>query len=182
MPTFDWTTITDVVLHVRYTAREGGDPLRDAALASLTLELSEIPLRRAFSAKHEFPTEWSAFLRPAQGASEAVLKLDLSEKRFPYFARALGLNISELQLVALVKEPADWTDTSVTVEGGGTSDDVMLASAAELYDGNPSAIIEYPKVDPGEWTISVPTTALGAPSGWIEDLVVLATYEITVPT
>ena len=70
----------------------------------------------------------------------------------------------------------------MTVEGGGTSSEVTLESAAELYDGNPSAIIGYSEVDPGEWTITVDTGTLGAPSDWIDDLVVIATYQITVPT
>ena len=183
MPTFDWTTITDVVLHVRYTAREGGDPLRDAALASLTLELSEVPLRRAFSAKHEFPTEWSAFLRPAQGGSEPVLKLDLSEKRFPYFARYSGLKISEIELVALIKNPDGETQIDVQVVPPAGNDPVTLDSANANYGGHPSATVTYASsLSPGQWTVTVPPTSLGEPSDWIEDLTVVATYEITVPT
>ena len=183
MPTFDWTTITDVVLHVRYTAREGGDLLRDAALASLTLELSGIPLRRAFSAKHEFPTEWSAFLRPAQGGSEPVLKLDLSEKRFPYFARYSGLKISEIELVALIRNPDGGTRIDVQVVPPAGNDPVTLDSANANYGGHPSATVTYASsLSPGQWTVTVPPTSLGEPSDWIEDLIVLATYEITVPT
>jgi hypothetical protein len=181
VPTFDWATITDVVLHLRYTAREGGDLLQQAALKSLTKELAGIPLQRGFSAKHEFSTEWSAFLR-GQSATEAALALDLSLKRFPYFARDFELKITQLQLVAIVKEPADRTDISVTVEVGGTSSDFTLESAAELYDGNPSVIIEYSRVDPGEWTIKVDTGPLGAPSDWIDDFLVIATYQVTIPT
>jgi hypothetical protein len=181
MATFDWTTITDVVLHVRYTAREGGDPLRDAALASLTLELSGIPLRRALSAKHEFPTEWNAFLRPAQGLNDAVLRLDLSEKRFPYMAYNLGLKISEIQLVALVKDTENWLDIDVQVTAGNNQASLTLESVDDLYDGNPSGMLAYQDADPGTWTITAPMT-LGAPSQWIDDLVVIATYQITVPT
>jgi hypothetical protein len=179
--TFDWSTITDVVLHLRYTAREGGDLLRDAALQSLTAGLAGIPLRRAFSARHEFPTEWNAFLRPAQSAGEAVLRLDLSERRFPYFAQKAGLKITELQLVALVKELENRTDVALTVEGGGTSSEVTLASEEELYGGNPSAIVAYQEADPAEWTIRVDTSALGAPTGWIDDFIAIATYQITLP-
>jgi hypothetical protein len=108
--------------------------------------------------------------------------LDLSLKRFPYFARDFELKITQLQLVAIVKEPADRTDISVTVEVGGTSSDFTLESAAELYDGNPSVIIEYSRVDPGEWTIKVDTGPLGAPSDWIDDFLVIATYQVTIPT
>lgn len=35
VPQFDHDTITDVILHLRYTARAGGAPLRDAAEANL---------------------------------------------------------------------------------------------------------------------------------------------------
>ncbi len=33
--TFDYTTISDVILHVRYTAREAGDPLGSEATTEL---------------------------------------------------------------------------------------------------------------------------------------------------
>ena len=32
---FDFETISDVILHLKYTAREGGDPLRQAARQAL---------------------------------------------------------------------------------------------------------------------------------------------------
>jgi hypothetical protein len=186
VPTFDWSTITDVVLHLQYTARDGGDLLREAAIGT-SEDLDgglggRLSLQRGFSAKHEFPTEWSSFLHPAQSATEAVLKLDLSEKRFPYFARNLGVKITELQLVALLKDPTSWSNI-VTVEGGGSSSDVTLASLSEVYDGHPSGTVIYQKAaDPGEWTVKAATGALGAPSEWLDDFVVIATYKVTVPT
>lgn len=181
VPTFDWSTITDIVLHVRYTAREGGDLLRDAALKALQSELEGIPLQRAFSALHEFPTEWNAFLR-LETEGEAVLKLDLSEKRFPYFARGLEPTISRIELVALVKSPSTWTATDVTVEGGERTENVTLASAGNLYGGNPNGVVNYQGVSPGAWTVRVNTTSLGPPSGWVDDFVVIATYQVTTPT
>ncbi|MGB4069894.1 MAG: neuraminidase-like domain-containing protein [Nitrospira sp.] len=179
--TFDWSTITDVVIHVRYTAREGGELLREAALKSLQSELQGIPLQRSFSAMHEFPTEWNAFLRPATDAGEAVLKLDLSEKRFPYFARSLEPSISKIELVALVKGSSTWTGTDVTVEGGERTEAVTLASADNLYGGNPSGVVEYQGASPGAWTVRITTASLGPPSEWIDDLVIIATYQVTVP-
>lgn len=151
VPTFDWSTLTDVVLHVRYTARDGGELLRDAALNFLSTELAGLPLRRAFSARHEFPSEWNAFLHPAQDADEAVLQLDLAAKRFPYFARQGGLKIQELQLVALVKSPEAWTDTRVEVVPSPGDAPITLVSASTVYDGHPSATVTYSgSVDPGE--------------------------------
>lgn len=184
VPTFDWSTITDVVMHVHYTAREGGELLRTAAIGALNDALEGIPLQRGFSAKHEFPTEWSTFLR-GQSATEASLKLDLSEKRFPYFSRNLGLKIIELHMIALVKDPENWAGAiDVTVDGGGTSSNVTLTSAEELYNGHPSNIVAYSDSGavPGEWKIKVNTGTLGALSDWIDDFIVIATYQVTVPT
>src|SRR6476661_7606961 len=57
---FDRSTISDVVVHLKYTAREGGKSLKDVALATLPTDGV-----RLFSARHEFPTEWYRFLTTA---------------------------------------------------------------------------------------------------------------------
>jgi hypothetical protein len=90
------------------------------------------------------------------------------------------LKITELQLVALVKDLDNWTETDVQVTVGNQQDTVRLVSADELYKGNPSGTVSYQDVEPGQWTITVPTTSVGAPSDWIDDLAVLVTYEINV--
>jgi receptor-binding and translocation channel-forming TcA subunit of Tc toxin/ABC toxin-like protein/neuraminidase-like protein/putative peptidoglycan binding protein len=178
VPTFDWSTITDVVLSMRYTAREGGEALEEKAIDSLSAALAGIPLRRAFSAKREFPTEWNAFLFPATGATEAVLKVELSENRFPYLTRDAGLSIRELQLVALVNDPADWTPTDVEVITGNRQESAVLVSTESEFAGHPNAMVVYGNAEPGAWTVIIPTTSLGAPSEWIEDLALVVTYEI----
>jgi hypothetical protein len=114
--------------------------------------------------------------------NESVLRLDLSEKRFPYFARNLGLKITEIQLVALVKDADNWSDVDVQVTAGNNQAALTLKSVPDLYDGNPSGTLAYQQADPGTWTITVPTATLGAPSGWLDDAIVISTYEITVPT
>jgi len=38
---FDYDTISDIVLHLRYTAREGGEPLRNQAVTDLQDALNE---------------------------------------------------------------------------------------------------------------------------------------------
>jgi hypothetical protein len=157
--------------------------LRTAAVAALTEGLAGLPLRRGFSAKHEFPTEWNAFLRPAQVVDEAVMKLDLSEKRFPYFARYNGLKISEIELVAMTKSPDGQNQIDVQVASPSGNNPVTLDSANANYGGHPSATVAYDDgISPGQWTVTVPTTNLGVPSGWIDDLVVIATYQMTVST
>ena len=182
VPTFDWTTITDVVLHVRYTAREGGDLLREAALQSLNAELTELaslPLRRAFSAKSEFPTEWNAFLRPPEASVQAVFHVELGEHLFPYIAHNAGLRIIKLELVTLVKDPANWQSTTITVSTANNVQTPTLAGSSALYDGHPSASAAYASgALPGTWDISVPLNQLEVPAEWADDLILIATYEL----
>src|SRR5260370_41475214 len=61
---FDFDTITDVVLHVRYTAREGGELLRSVAVANLQKQIANaqtVGSVRLFSGRHEFPSDWAKF-------------------------------------------------------------------------------------------------------------------------
>ena len=61
---FDYDTISDVILHIRYTAREGGELLRQGAVTNLETKIKNAEAAgsvRLFSVRHEFPTEWAKF-------------------------------------------------------------------------------------------------------------------------
>jgi hypothetical protein len=63
---FDYSTIADVILHIRYTARQGVEPGKvTAALDALFEEVGQSSLALAFNLRQEFPTEWSAFVNGA---------------------------------------------------------------------------------------------------------------------
>ncbi len=106
---FDYNTVADVVLHVRYTARDGGETLRReaanqlaAALKEMELDESSTGLFRGFSARHDFPTEWHRFLNPA-GTSTQRLALPLDTDRFPAFVRQRGIRIDRLTVFIRLK-------------------------------------------------------------------------------
>lgn len=89
---FDYATLSDAVLHLRYTAREGGDRLRDAATAAVAawvaaeVEAAEgQELRRVFSLRTEDAAEWNALFQ-----AEGAMALDLSRARFPYAFRRIS--------------------------------------------------------------------------------------------
>jgi hypothetical protein len=89
---FDYTTISDAILHLRYTAREGGDRLRAAANAAVaTWIAAEIDaaegqeLQRVFSLRSEDSAAWNALFQ-----SEGAMALDLSKARFPYIFRRVS--------------------------------------------------------------------------------------------
>jgi hypothetical protein len=85
---FDYDTISDVMLHIRYTAREGGALLGRSALESLKMLVEESrapgPVR-LFSVRHEFPTEWSRFRNQPPAAGERRLTFTLRPEHYPFW-------------------------------------------------------------------------------------------------
>lgn len=84
---FDYDTISDVILTVRYTAREGGGLLRKEAIAHLKAQVAEAQSAlsvRLFSMRHDFPTEW-ARLKGAAGNGPFELKIPLRDAHFPFW-------------------------------------------------------------------------------------------------
>lgn len=101
---FDYNTISDVVLHVKYIATEGGDNLKDAAkksvvtqLNSIHQQLNETGLHIPISLKHDMPNEFNMLKKNY----ETEIKID--KDRFPYFAQALNLNNTSLLIIAKEK-------------------------------------------------------------------------------
>lgn len=89
---FDYNTISDVILHIRYTAREAGGLLRNGAIANLTNQINAaktVGSVRLFSLRHEFPTEWARFKSIKIGGAipDAELILDIREEHFPYWSK-----------------------------------------------------------------------------------------------
>ena len=73
--TFDYNTISDVILHIRYTARQGVNPTSvKAALDGLFQEANQSNLALLFSLRHDFPSEWSAFVNGGNDFSATIRK------------------------------------------------------------------------------------------------------------
>jgi hypothetical protein len=115
---YDYATISDVILHLRYTARDGGSDLKALASGKIVEQLNGIQassanngLVRLFSLRHEYPTEWQQFR--AQGAPTEAnsTTLILSKSRFPYLF-ANGVHITGLEIFA---QPGA-VDTEITPE------------------------------------------------------------------
>jgi hypothetical protein len=143
---FDPATIADVVLHMRYTARDGGRELRNAAWQATfdedapTLTDDTTPnvavmaapqnLVRLFSAKSNFADAWHRWLHPAPGQTSLVLDLDLSRRHFPYYPADLQMELKSLRFV-LVTAP-------------GASADGLTARLNFMPDGADTGIAANP--------------------------------------
>src|SRR5690606_2487289 len=94
-----FSTISDVILHVQYTARSGGANLAAAAQNSVDdiLPTSSVQL---LNLKHQFPTAWHRFLHPDQEGADQELRLDVRREHYPFFAgRANAIQIAKIDFV-----------------------------------------------------------------------------------
>jgi hypothetical protein len=95
---FDLDTLSDVILHLNYTAREGGEMLRNAAntIAQQFLPGAGV---RFFDVRHEFPDAWQILQGCATGGkTHRDLGLRLNRKMFPFLPGLRNVKIHRLEL------------------------------------------------------------------------------------
>jgi hypothetical protein len=101
---FDYETISDIILHFRYTAREGGTLLRRGALENINAMVSEaraVGSTRLFSVRHEFPTEWARFQAATPpGGTRFELALTLRPEHYPYWSRGRVNAVERVDILA----------------------------------------------------------------------------------
>src|SRR5690606_16834257 len=83
---FDYNTISDVIMHIGYTARQGGEILKSKAIDNLYQMLKDNGNTRLFDLKHEFPTEWHQLMtQPNETAAQ--LTFQLKEEHYPFWSK-----------------------------------------------------------------------------------------------
>ncbi|ULL16716.1 insecticidal toxin protein [Paenibacillus sp. H1-7] len=101
---FDYSTISDVIMHIRYTAREGGEPLRVAAKEAINEEIKTNAAAgcvRLFSIRHEFPTEWAKFQnqKPVEN-KRYELAIPFRKEHYPYWCQNRLDKVAKVELLA----------------------------------------------------------------------------------
>lgn len=104
IPQFDFDTINDVILHIRYTAREGGGLLRNGSVKNLNKHIDEastVGSVRFFSVRHEFPNAWTKFQNVNVSENAwGELKLIFREEHYPYWSREKLGSIKQIEVFA----------------------------------------------------------------------------------
>ncbi len=135
VPQFDLDTVADLVMHIRYTAREGGDLLRGSAVKNLKTLIegaSSAGSSRLFSVRHEFPGEWARFkqVQITGATTEAELSFELLEDHYPFWSRGFLEEVHHLELYAKTKK-------AVKVRGpDGADKDALDGQLGGLRVGN----------------------------------------------
>lgn len=189
-PQLDFSTISDVILHLSYTAREGGELLRSKAidhfnqtLNALALAESRHGLYRVFNLRHEYSAKWYRFLHPANPADEQALLLDDLADRLPYFTRPFTTKKArQIEVVALTKDNATYKVMFTPL--GSTPADLLplvqdpaylgLLRGAKDLTGNEASF--------GAWTLKVrldgATDFKSLPADAIQELFLIVGYTV----
>jgi len=162
----DVATVGDVILHLYYTALDGGAPLQTAALANNAANAPTAGIK-LFSAQNDFGapsptvanpypvTPWQAFLAAPTAPANQTLTLGISASKFPPWTRGKTISVTSLTVLAVAWPP-------------GVS--FVLAPQAPLPTGNvtlnPIAGVSEPNVCSG--TINLPANT--PPGSWSFEL------------
>jgi hypothetical protein len=192
---FDLATVTDLIIHLRYTAREGGDVLRSAASEAARARLPDAG-QRLIDVRMELPDVWQRFTgQPLSGPR--TVQLPIERDLFPFLPGLPALRIT--QLIIFFSAPAATTDgispaadqmigLTVTrpavMQGSGCPGEEQLVdcvASAEwpgLFHGVARVDIT-PVAAPG--AAPVVTLKVPAETGVVDDLFVVCVYEMKTP-
>jgi hypothetical protein len=149
---FDYDSISDAIVHIRYTAVEGGDKLKKPAAESVmdyiksVEELSrEEGLFAAFDLKHEFSSEWYKAMNPPPGSTERILMLNNLNERLPIFAKGRSPKNIQATDVYLykpktLKSSIKLIQSDNTETDFGASQDVGATMSSSVIHAGDSAI------------------------------------------
>jgi hypothetical protein len=102
---FDYQTISDVVMQLSYTAREGGGQLKTAAETNIQDRLNQMldiiaggdfGLVRSFSLRREFPDVFHKLLSTPVTPTPPAITMTIEPEHFPYVLRQRQMAISVL--------------------------------------------------------------------------------------
>ncbi len=133
---FEYDTISDVILHIRYTAREGGELLRRRAMANLQTRIQAAEAAgsiRLFSIRHDFPNAWAKFKQSSTDPETelASLTLELRPEHYPFWAQGQIGEATTKRAELFVK-----SDENVAVRGTPEGDpDLLDARLGNLRRG-----------------------------------------------
>ncbi|MBT8342354.1 MAG: hypothetical protein HKP58_16140, partial [Desulfatitalea sp.] len=104
---FDYATLTDVIVHINYTAQEGGEALGAAAKVELDDVLSGGGMLLV-GLKQCFPAEWNDFLRPTPPGSEQIFTCTLTQEHYPFLARWRDIELTGMGMVVSGKHAGNY--------------------------------------------------------------------------
>ncbi|KAH8757823.1 hypothetical protein F5882DRAFT_307201, partial [Hyaloscypha sp. PMI_1271] len=167
---FDYSTIADVILTLRYTALDGGDKLKAAAARAVSDNIKSIEdaqkdtgLFTLFDLKAEFASEWNSAFRP--GSTVAQMRLNNLSDRLPVFTkRTKPERITTLNILLVGRgETLDNRDVGIVV-GEQTVD---FKPHDGIGDGLLVVTSGYRQVPVTDWVLNIKGPSMGVERLWV---------------
>ena len=192
---FDYDTISDVILHLRYTARDGGGDLKSGAIDTLETALNDITvmhqgqgLARMFSLRQDFPAEWYRLTHPTDNAVDSSVRLIISKSYFPFLFSSSNVRVAITSLEVYAVPAADAENPDFPEFVRVFPPDEM--EALEWNDGNTSigpltgksagVNVAVGTDQAGTtWRIEVPHEDVATLAAGTSDLLIMCKYEIS---
>ncbi len=188
---FDYNSISDIVLHVSYTAREDAGVFKNDAIQHLRDYFSPrdetAPAFLMLDLRRDFPTQWSRFIHPADPTEGNVLELEMSHQLFPFRDAGKTLKVDTIYLLARSSEAENY-DVTLTPQPPEPElppdwEVAMTLARADEYGGlhfgqkavTDKGIEIMPNAKEVRWRLEVTGPTAGSQS--MEDLVFVLGYQ-----
>lgn len=126
--TFDYNTISDILIHLSYTAVNGGEVFRGTVEGDLAKQLKESEnsagLKRLFSIKHEFANDWFEAKKKANLLDlddTTGLTVEINKAMFPFAFQGKEIVVSAAKSCAINEgNPVNWKpeESLATIDEG----------------------------------------------------------------
>jgi hypothetical protein len=179
-------------MHLRYTAREGGDTLKVKVIDELEDAINGAALGSgstgraiSVSAANDEADAWYQFLNPSDTTADPALVIDLGAARFPYPFQQTTIMITDVQVILLLADPTAYDSGSklkLSLSIGGSSPtSATLEASDSQWGGQPAATFSV-SVAPATLTLTAPQANLASlvAATTVTNLVLIARYTVTL--
>jgi len=185
---FDYDSIADVILHVRYTARNSDD-LKEKASQKLLSAINSIlaagktGMARLFSLRQEFPTEWRQLMggtNPGPTGNQSQV-FAITKDRFPFLFAGKQIKISSVDLYALPKSDAQspvFPAMTVTPPKGIATTLIGATDVGRLLGKTLSLVAEVRVEEPATWKLEIPNADVAEFQKDIDDILMVCHYKL----
>jgi hypothetical protein len=179
---FDVESVSDIILHIKYTARDGGAQLAQKAKdrwKKLLAGQENALLTRMVSLKHEFPSEWQRLRSAEDAAGDHAQVFLIPRDRFPLLFQRSSLVVTGVNVIGLPVPGASPTKIpAIELPAGGGAADLKTASplgGVLHFAADMSVNVKDAAADVA-WKLSVKKADVAASIAQLEDLILVLHY------
>lgn len=153
---FDIRTVSDVILHVMYSAKSSGGIFRNAVMDEVVRKAPQTGMMFAISARNRFSAEWHRFLHPADNADGQTLSIPLTSLDVPFRHRSGNPAIVKADVFLRVKDAGAYGQgqpLKLALKAPNDETAVLTLSADVAFGDTPHTSAEFEPVGVGTWTL-----------------------------